>query len=289
MEHNGPMVIDSPIAMRDLVEALRSDKQRVGFVPTMGNLHEGHSSLIRAASEECDIVVVSIFVNPIQFVAGEDFERYPRTPENDLALCRQLGVEAVFMPTVADFYPRSSTTRITVHKLEQPLCGRSRPGHFVGVATVVAKLFHCVPANLAFFGLKDYQQCKIIERMVRDLDFPIELRFCPTVREPDGLAMSSRNAYLSKEERKQAVVLRNMLDRAEYVVKRGERSVEVVRNAMSELSAMAPLGKLDYMEIVDADSLEPVQRIASPVVAAVAVKFPSARLIDNALLNPANA
>lgn len=286
MNDLGPDLVASPAAMREIVDALRADRKIVGFVPTMGNLHEGHASLIRASRSQTDVTVVSIFVNPIQFVEGEDFARYPRTLDADLALCRELGVDAVFSPSVAEFYPRTNTTRVHVHRLDERLCGLSRPGHFTGVATVVAKLFHCVPAHVAFFGMKDFQQCRVIERMVRDLDFPIELRFCPTVRETDGLARSSRNAYLSPAERKQATVLRRMLDRAEYLVKSGERSVAKLQQAMLEQAAAATLGKVDYVEIVDAESLEPIESVTRPAVAAIAVRFGGARLIDNTMLQP---
>jgi len=220
-------------------------------VPTMGSLHEGHYALIDAARRECDFVVVSIFVNPTQFGPGEDYERYPRPLEADLAGCESHGVDAVFAPSADAMYAPGFATTVHVEGLTTGLCGRSRPGHFDGVTTVVAKLLNIVLPDVAYFGAKDYQQAAVVRRMAADLNMPLRVEVCPTVREADGLAMSSRNAYLTAEEARRA-----------------------------------PLGRIDYVEIVDPDSLQNVQTIDGPVVAALAVRFPSARLIDNMRIDP---
>lgn len=272
--------------VRERVVAEQARDRKVGLVPTMGNLHEGHASLFRQAAAETDFVVATIFVNPIQFGAGEDFDSYPRTPQEDEALCRRSGVKLVFAPSAADMYPPESTTRVQVVETEKPLCGRDRPGHFVGVATVLTKLFHLIPADIAYFGLKDYQQCKVIERMVADLEFPIEVRTCPIVREPDGLAMSSRNRYLNPEERRQATALKRSLDRAADMVAGGERDARRLTATIREVLDEATSGRVDYVELVDAENLAAVERVERPVVAAVAVKFGRARLIDNRVITP---
>ncbi len=266
-----------------VLEAKQAGK-RVGLVPTMGNLHDGHASLCRQAASETQFVVATIFVNPIQFGPGEDFASYPRTPQEDREICAQAGVDLIFAPSVETMYPAGSCTRVQVEETEKPLCGQNRPGHFVGVATVLTKLFHLVPADIAYFGLKDYQQCLVIEKMVEDLDFPLQIRKCPIVREADGLAMSSRNRYLSPEERSQASVLKRSLDQAAAEFARGERHVSRLRQAILDTIATAPLGKVDYVEILDARTLEPVNVAERPVVAALAVRFGKARLIDNMVL-----
>jgi pantoate--beta-alanine ligase len=268
------------------VQTARLLNHTIGLVPTMGNLHEGHASLCRQAAEETSFVIATIFVNPIQFGPKEDFAAYPRTPEEDRELCARSGVDLIFAPSVETMYPADSCTRVQVSETEKPLCGRHRPGHFIGVATVLSKLFHLIPADIAFFGLKDYQQCLVIERMVEDLDFPLKIRKCPIVREPDGLAMSSRNRYLNPEERGQAVVLKRSLDLATRLLQQGERDAGRLRQAMIDEIASAPLGRLDYAEILDAQSLASIDRVDTPAVAALAVHFGKARLIDNALLNP---
>ena len=272
--------------MRTQVRAWQAKGERVGVVPTMGNLHDGHMALVRQAKSECERVVVTLFVNPLQFGVNEDFSKYPRTPQRDRELCEQAGVDAIFAPSAESMYPKNSKTIVQVREIEEPLCGQSRPGHFVGVATVVAKLFHIVPADFAYFGLKDYQQTRIIKRMVEDLNFPITLRLCPTIREPDGLAMSSRNAYLDPQERQQATVLNRALDLAEKLVKEGTRDTAVIRQAMLELIDSQPLAKVDYVEFVDAETLSPASKVEGPLLAAVAVRFRSARLIDNRVLSP---
>jgi pantoate--beta-alanine ligase len=281
-----PEWITEKSVIRQRVAQARSAGKRIGLVPTMGNLHQGHASLCRAAADATDFVVTTIFVNPIQFGPNEDLDAYPRTPEEDAELCGRSGVDAIFAPTPAAMYPPGSTTRVQVSEIEKPLCGRHRPGHFVGVATVVTKLFHIIPADIAFFGAKDYQQCQVIRKMVDDLDFPLEIRICPTVREPDGLAMSSRNRYLTPEERVQATVLKRSLDLAQQIWNQGERSPSELCRAMISLVETQPLARVDYVEMLDAETLGPMVSANRPAVAAVAVHFGKARLIDNLVLNP---
>ena len=272
--------------IREAVHHAKRARLRVGLVPTMGNLHQGHASLFRQAAAETDLVIATIFVNPIQFGPGEDFAAYPRTPEDDQAICQEAGVDFVFSPSVETMYPPGATTRVQVVETEKPLCGMNRPGHFVGVATVVTKLFHLVPADVAYFGSKDYQQCKVIQQMVRDLDFPIEIRVCPIVREPDGLAMSSRNRYLSSDERQQATILRKSLDLATELVAGGERDPKRIRKRMGDLISTQPLADIDYIELVDSETLGPIDAITRPALVALAVRFGRARLIDNMVLVP---
>lgn len=260
--------------------------RKVGLVPTMGALHEGHASLIRRARAETDFVIVTIFVNPIQFVPGEDYARYPRTPERDQEVCARAGAAAIFAPTVDAMYPPESRTRVQVTGIEEPLCGGHRPGHFVGVATVVTKLFNLVPADIAYFGSKDYQQALLIERMAKDLDFPIKVQTCPTVREPDGLAMSSRNAYLTPEERARATTLFQSLRLAEGMVQNGERDPKSIRQKVFELLSSIPAATVDYVELLDAQDLAVVARIDRPTLLAIAVRLGKARLIDNTVLVP---
>ncbi len=272
--------------LRAAIGQARRAGQRIGFVPTMGALHEGHASLIRAARRETDFVVVSIFVNPTQFGPNEDYQRYPRTPQADAEICQREGVDLLFAPTVEEMYPPGFCTWVEVTGLQDVLCGRSRPGHFRGVATVVLKLFNLVQPDIAYFGQKDAQQARIIRQMVRDLNVPVEIRVCPIVREPDGLAMSSRNAYLSPEQRRQATVLYRALCAAHELVKQGERDAGRVREHMLQVIATVPEAVLDYAEIVDPETLQPVQQINAPVLAALAVKIGPARLIDNMTLTP---
>ena len=268
-------------------EARRRGAEKVGLVPTMGALHEGHFSLIDAARGECDFVVVSIFVNPTQFGPNEDFEQYPRSLEADLAACRARGVDAVFVPGTDEMYPRGAVTSVRVMQLTDGLCGAHRPGHFDGVCTIVAKLFNIVSPDVAYFGAKDYQQAVVVSRMVADLDLPLRVAVCPTIREADGLAMSSRNARLGDEERSQAVSLVESLRLAESLVAAGERnSAKIIEPMRRYLAEAAPLGRIDYIEIVEPDSLVGVEEIRGPVVALLAVRFPSARLIDNLRLAP---
>ncbi|HOB75950.1 MAG TPA: pantoate--beta-alanine ligase [Phycisphaerae bacterium] len=267
--------------VRKYVGEARKAGRRIGFVPTMGALHEGHRSLMRAARAACDEVIVSIFVNPTQFGPGEDFERYPRPLEADLAACREEGVGAAFCPSVAEMYPPDSVTTVTVSRLTEGLCGAHRPGHFNGVTTVVTKLFNIVQPDVAFFGQKDAQQAAVIRRMVRDLCMPVEIVVCPTVREPDGLAISSRNSYLSAGERAQALSLSAALRWAEAQVRAGQRDVEsLVREMRRQIDAAGPCG-IDYIEIVDADDLRPKAVVEGRCLIALAVRIGNTRLIDN--------
>ncbi|MCS7166833.1 MAG: pantoate--beta-alanine ligase [Gemmatales bacterium] len=271
---------------RCIIQKARNEGRRIGFVPTMGALHEGHASLIRAARRETDFVVVSIFVNPTQFGPNEDYQRYPRTPEADWALCRREGVDLVFSPSVEEMYPPGFCTWVEVTRLQDVLCGRSRPGHFRGVATVVLKLLNIVQPDIAYFGQKDAQQARIIRQLVHDLNVPIEIRVCPIVREADGLALSSRNAYLSPQERQHATVLYRALQLAQELVNQGECDTSRIRQRMVDLITATPGATLDYAEIVDPETLQPVAQITGPALAALAVRLGSARLIDNQLLIP---
>ncbi len=263
---------------------VRRTGKRLGLVPTMGALHAGHLSLVRAARSQCDVVAVSIFVNPLQFGPREDFTRYPRDMEKDRALLNHERVDLVFAPSAEEMYGRGRSTYVTVEGLSERLCGRSRPGHFRGVTTVVAKLFHIVEPDVAFFGQKDAAQAAIIRKMVRDLNFDIEIVVAPTVREPDGLAMSSRNAYLTPEQRKQAAVLYRALMRVQTLADRGERRAAELIRAGEEVILEEPGAKLDYFEIVSPDTLEPVADVSRGALVAVAALVGATRLIDNVLL-----
>ncbi len=261
----------------------------IGFVPTMGALHEGHRSLMRTAREGCQIVVVSIFVNPTQFGPGEDFEKYPRPLARDLAVCQEEGVDAVFVPEVGEMYPADAVTTVSVARLTEGLCGRHRPGHFDGVTTVVAKLFNIVQPDRAYFGQKDAQQAAVIRQMVRDLNWPIEVVVCPTVREADGLAMSSRNAYLSPEQRRQALCLSQALNWAKGRIEAGQRDVSKLTAAMREQIEAAGPCEIDYIEVVDAETLEPKASVQGQCLVALAVRIGPARLIDNVLVDAGDA
>lgn len=262
----------------------RADK-RVGFVPTMGALHEGHLSLVRAAQAQSDVVVVSIFVNPTQFGPNEDFAKYPRSFEKDSAMLEKEGVHCIFYPTVEEMYPSGATTWVTVEGLSDKLDGRSRPGHFRGVTTVVSKLFNIVKPDLAFFGQKDAAQVAIISKMVRDLNIDVKIVVCPIVREGDGLAMSSRNAYLNPLERKQALVLSRSLQRVQSLVAQGEQSASRLIDAGKQVIAEEPAVRLDYFEIVNPNTLDSVSDISGRALVAVAAYVGSTRLIDNFLLS----
>jgi len=270
--------------MRAASRAARLGGLRVGLVPTMGALHEGHLSLVRAAQAQCEAVAVSIFVNPLQFGPNEDLAKYPRTFEHDCELLEQEDVDFLFAPSVEEMYPEKAITYVTVEGLSEKLCGRSRPGHFQGVTTVVAKLFHIVEPDLAFFGQKDAAQATIIRRMVRDLNFPVEIIVCPIVREVDGLAMSSRNAYLNPQERKSALVLYRALKEIQRKFEQSERSPFQLIEAGTQVLVQEPGVRLDYLEIVDPDTLDPVEKITSTVLVAVAAFVGGTRLIDNVVL-----
>jgi pantoate--beta-alanine ligase len=272
--------------IRETRSACRRARGRLGLVPTMGALHEGHLSLVRAAKKKCDTVAVSIFVNPKQFGPTEDLAKYPRTFERDCQLLKREGVAIVFAPSAEEMYPKGEITWVRVEGLSDKLDGRSRKGHFYGVTTVVSKLFHIVEPDVAFFGQKDAAQLAIIRRMVRDLNMPVEIVACPIVREPDGLAMSSRNAYLSAEERKRALALRRSLLRVEEAFRAGERNAGKLVAAATTVFAEEPQVRVDYFEVVDPDTLDPVAQIAKPTLVAVAAHVGSTRLIDNVVLNP---
>lgn len=259
---------------------------RLGLVPTMGSLHEGHLSLVRAAQAACDFVAASIFVNPPQFGPNEDLEKYPRSFERDCELLRGEGVQLLFAPSVEEMYPKGAVTWVTVEGLSGKLDGRSRPGHFRGVTTVVAKLFHIVEPDMAFFGQKDAAQVAIIQRMARDLNMPVQIAVCPIVREPDGLAMSSRNVYLTPEQRRQALVLHSALMRVQMAADNGERDGERLRAIGAEVIAEEPGARLDYFAIVDPDTIEPLADVKGGALVAVAAYFGSTRLIDNIVLAP---
>ncbi|MDY6913965.1 MAG: pantoate--beta-alanine ligase [Planctomycetota bacterium] len=271
---------------RRAVREARAAGKRIGLVPTMGALHAGHLSLIDAAAADCDFVAVSIFVNPTQFGAGEDLAAYPRTPEADLAACRARGVELVFMPAAEAMYPDGELTTVSVRDLCRSLCGRSRPGHFDGVCTIVAKLFNIIQPQAAYFGAKDFQQAVVIRRMAADLNFPVEIVVCPTVREPDGLAMSSRNAYLSPAHRSQAVALYESLQLGAKMIRRSRPPApQVVAAVREHIAAHAPDGEIDYIQIVDPETLKDVETPEGAALIALAVKFGDARLIDNMLVD----
>lgn len=260
--------------------------QRLGLVPTMGALHEGHLSLVRAACASSDVVAASIFVNPTQFGPNEDLAKYPRSFERDCEMLEREGVDFIFAPSVEEMYPAGAVTWVTVDELSGKLDGHSRPGHFRGVATVVAKLFHVVEPDKAFFGQKDAAQVAIIRRMVRDLNLPVEIVVCPIVREPDGLAMSSRNAYLDPEQRRRALVLQRSLIRVQKMSEAGERDVARLIAAGRETFAQENSVRLDYLEILNPDTLDPVSDITQGALVAVAAYVGTTRLIDNVLLKP---
>ncbi len=259
---------------------------RLGLVPTMGALHEGHLSLVRAARAQCQTVAVSIFVNPTQFGPNEDLAKYPRSFERDRELLEREGVDLLFAPSTEEMYPAGAATWVTVEGLSQKLCGRSRPTHFRGVTTVVSKLFHIVEPDVAFFGQKDAAQCTIVRKMVRDLDLTVGIVIGPIVREAGGLAMSSRNAYLSADQRRSATVLYRALSRVAELVEKGERRSAKLIDAAQRIFLEEADVRVDYVEIVDNDTLEPVEDVSRGVLVAVAAYFGSTRLIDNLLLPP---
>ncbi|MEZ5145081.1 MAG: pantoate--beta-alanine ligase [Acidimicrobiales bacterium] len=278
-------LFDTVAAFRGHLDETRSAGRRVGFVPTMGYLHEGHLSLMRRAAEDCDVVAVSIFVNPLQFAANEDLAAYPRDLERDAELCRSVGVDVVLAPPVEDMYPDGAVaTTVSVPSLSGHLEGAARPTHFAGVATVVAKLFNLVGACWAYFGEKDFQQLAVVRRMARDLSFPVEVVGCPIVREPDGLAMSSRNVYLSGDEREAAVVLYRALQAGAGLVLSGERSVDAVAELLGDVIDAEPLAELDYAVVVDPSSLVPQRGQLVPgqdLRLLVAARVGHPRLLDN--------
>ena len=276
-----PMQVTGIGELRTTLDFERSVGRSIGFVPTMGYLHEGHASLMRRASEETAVVVASIFVNPLQFGAGEDLDAYPRDLARDTALANDNGVDLLFVPEAAEMYPRPMLTSVGVAEVSERLEGATRPTHFAGVATVVAKLFNIVGACRAYFGEKDFQQLAVVRRMVADLSFPVDVVGCPTVREADGLAMSSRNSYLTADERAAAPVVHQALQAGVTAVQGGERDPAPVRDLMAEVIAKEPLGELDYVAVVEADSLAVPDTLSGNLRLLAAVRFGRARLIDN--------
>ena len=277
-------VFRDPAAMRAKAEDLRRDGRRIAVVPTMGALHDGHLALVRAARARADVVILTIFVNPTQFGPNEDLAKYPRDEAGDLVKARGAGIDLAFCPDAAAMYRPGSQSFVEVRELQKPLCGASRPGHFAGVATVVAKLFHIAQPHVAVFGEKDYQQLAIIRRMVRDLDFAIEIASVPIVREPDGLALSSRNAYLSPEQRRAALSLSAGLAAAERAFAGGERRAgALITAARAPIEAEAET-RIDYVELRDAEELSPVAQVDRPGVLAMAVFVGTTRLIDNRVI-----
>lgn len=259
--------------------------QKVGFVPTMGALHAGHVSLVKKAKQQCEFVVVSIFVNPTQFGPNEDLNKYPKPFDADIAMCKKNGVDAVFAPAPSEMYQEQNITWVSVDKLSELLCGKSRPTHFRGVATVCTKLFNIIQPDVAYFGQKDAQQVIIIQRMIADLNMPMRIVVCPIVREEDGLAMSSRNKYLDAKQRKEALLLYASLQEAQLLIDGGRRESAFIKEQMQKILNIGKQIEIDYISIVNADTLEEIEEIKGKVLIALAVKMPSARLIDNILLD----
>jgi pantoate--beta-alanine ligase len=279
-------LVRSIAEMRALCRSARSRGERLALVPTMGALHEGHLSLVRTARQKSDLVTASIFVNPTQFGPREDFAKYPRALETDCAFLEREGVELVFAPWVEEMYPQGAVTWVVVEGLSERLCGKSRPGHFRGVTTVVAKLFHIAEPDLAFFGQKDAAQVAVIHRMVRDLNMPVAIEVCPIVREPDGLAISSRNAYLAAHERHSALVLYRSLMQVRKRFESGERNSASLVAAAKQVFGVDPAVRMDYIEVVDPETLEPETSVTKRTLVAVAAFVGQTRLIDNILLEP---
>jgi len=273
--------------VREFVTNAKRQGKVIGFVPTMGALHEGHLTLMREAKKQCDVVIVSIFVNPTQFGPNEDYAAYPRTWQQDLELCQSVGVDAVLHPDKDEMYPEDWGTWVEVEGLTGVLCGRSRPTHFRGVTTVVTKLFNIVQPDKAFFGQKDAQQVVVLMKMVRDLNMPLEIVVVPIVRDEDGLAKSSRNGYLTAEQRKAALVLRRALNRADVLARQGESNVDFIQSAVRACIELEPLADIDYVEAYTFPGLQPVTELQQKVLIAVAAKFGTTRLIDNIIIEPA--
>ena len=270
--------------MQALVKAFKRQGKKIGFVPTMGYFHEGHLSLIRQAKSENDICLISIFVNPLQFGQKEDLKSYPRNFQRDCKLAKNSGVDLLFFPSANQMYSKGFLSEVYVNNLSQVLCGKSRPEHFKGVTTIVAKLFNITLPDIAYFGQKDFQQARIIERMSQDLNFPIEIRVMPIVRETDGLAMSSRNVYLSKQERRHALILYKSLCQAIRIIRQGCRSSAVVISSIKRLISTVKSAKIDYVGIVDTGELKPRTVLSGEIAILLAVKIGHTRLIDNIIL-----
>jgi len=277
-------IIEKIAVMQETSEKWRRDGALIVLVPTMGFLHEGHVELLRVGRQKGDRLIMSLFVNPAQFGPQEDYQTYPSDTEGDLEKARSVGVDAVFMPTAQEMYPDRSQTTVNVEEITQYLCGESRPGHFAGVTTVVAKLFNITKPHLAIFGEKDYQQLAVIKQMVRDLDMDIDILGVPTVREQDGLAMSSRNSYLNAEERVSALSLKKGLDLASALVATGEKDPGKIKNSVRELILNHPFTEIDYITICDPEKLTDIERVDGPSLLALAVRVGKTRLIDNIIL-----
>ncbi|MDD5174530.1 MAG: pantoate--beta-alanine ligase [Candidatus Omnitrophica bacterium] len=273
--------IENISRMSTFAKMMKKEGKSIGLVPTMGYLHDGHLSLVKAAKKHTDVVVMSIFVNPIQFGPKEDFEEYPRDLKHDEEMAREAGVDVIFHPLLKDIYPEGYATYVTVEKLTSNLCGESRPGHFRGVATVVTKLFNIVKPEVAYFGQKDMQQAMMIKKMALDLNMDIEIKIMPIVREKDGLAMSSRNTYLSGSERRDAAVLYQSLLKAETLIKNGERDAGKVIKAIEDMIKAKESARIEYVKLVDARGLKDIKTITGEIAIAVAVFFSNTRLIDN--------
>ncbi len=286
MKSNNPQLVTTVDELRQCLSAVRRAGRRIGLVPTMGALHEGHLSLVRASRESCDFTVVTIFVNPTQFSPEEDLDAYPRTLDADMQALARCGADLVFAPQNSEVYRPGHQTWVEVQEVSKPLEGSCRPTHFRGVTTVVMKLFNMVGADAAFFGQKDYQQALVIRRMAADLDVPTEIHVCPIVREADGLALSSRNAYLSPAGRAQAVVLSKSLRLAEELVERGECNPAEIISQMREVIVSVESAKIEYIALTDPETMDPVEEIRGPALAALAVVVENTRLIDNCLLQP---
>jgi pantoate--beta-alanine ligase len=272
-------------SVRKYIKEARSNGKKIGFVPTMGALHIGHISLIRVAAKDCDFVVVSIFVNPTQFTPGEDYEKYPRPIDKDLEICEQNDVDLVFLPEQDQMYPNKNLTWVDVEKLTEPLCGRFRPGHFQGVTTVCAKLFNIILPDAAYFGQKDAQQAIVIKKMVADLNMPLEIVICPTIREPSGLAVSSRNNYLTEHQRKDAAVIYKSLQKCQNLVETGTTSVKKLTTEMDQVLKEVPSIEIQYVNILNAETLEEIEKVSGKVLIAVAANIGPARLIDNIIVD----
>jgi pantoate--beta-alanine ligase len=278
-------IVNKIIEIRKKTNSARADKKTIGLVPTMGALHEGHISLIKTAVKTCDFVVVSIFVNPTQFGEGEDFNEYPRDLQSDSEICEKEGVELIFAPTADDMYPQKQLSWITVEQLTKNLCGASRSGHFRGVCTICTKLFNIIQPDIAFFGQKDFQQAVVIKRMVADLNMPLEIQVCPTVRESNGLAVSSRNQYLSPEQMQNALLIYESLCECKKLYEQGVTDTAKLRSKIEEVLKTADDIEIDYINLVDTENLEHIRTAGSTdTLAAVAVKIGSTRLIDNIIL-----
>lgn len=277
-------IISTINEVREQIKEWKKQGLTVGLVPTMGYLHEGHKSLIDAAVKENDKVVVSVFVNPTQFAPGEDLETYPRDLDRDAALCQEAGAALVFHPEPSEMYHQNYSTYVDMRTLTQGLCGKTRPTHFSGVCTVVSKLFHIVQPDRAYFGQKDAQQLAVIKHMVEDLNFDIKIVGCPIIREEDGLAKSSRNTYLNEEERKQAVILNQALQKGKEQIENGERRSSQIKQMIIQIIETMPLAKIDYVEVVDFQTLESIEEIKGEILVAVAVYIGKTRLIDNFIM-----